>query len=112
MDFAWSEEQVITALTVETALAAVPVRARGRDVGRVDEPGIGIGAQQDRSSESCPRASRLRRRNRYRDPPAPAVRLVFRVPSCSIASRLQIGLQNRHLICGSPQVPVPPVWSR
>jgi len=49
MDFGRSEEQVITGLTVETAAAGVPVRARGRKVGRVDQRGIGIGAQQDRS---------------------------------------------------------------
>jgi hypothetical protein len=49
MDFARSEEQVITGLTVETAAAGVPVRARGHKGGRVDQRGIGIGTQQDRS---------------------------------------------------------------
>jgi len=41
--------------------------------------------------------------------PSPAARLIFRVPSCSTASRLQIGLQNRRLIRGSPQISVPRV---
>jgi hypothetical protein len=39
-----SEEQVITGLTVETAAAGAPVRARCRKVGRVDQRGVGNGA--------------------------------------------------------------------
>ena len=48
----WAKEQVITGLTVQSAAAGVPVRARVGEVGRVDQRGAGIGSHQDRSLET------------------------------------------------------------
>ncbi len=47
VNLAWAKEQVITGLTIQTAVAAVPVRARVGEVGRVDQRGVGVGSQQD-----------------------------------------------------------------
>jgi hypothetical protein len=49
VNLAWAKEQVITGLTIQTAVAGVPVRACAGEVGRVDQRGAGIGSQQDRS---------------------------------------------------------------
>ncbi len=49
VNLAWAKERVITGLTVQSAAAGVPVRARVGEVGRVDQRGAGIGSQQDRS---------------------------------------------------------------
>ena len=49
VNLAWAKEEVITGLTVQTAVAGVRVRARVGEVGCVDQRGAGIGSQQDRS---------------------------------------------------------------
>jgi hypothetical protein len=44
---AGAKEQVVTGFAVQAAVAGVPVGAGVREVGRVDQWGVGVGAQQD-----------------------------------------------------------------
>jgi hypothetical protein len=48
MGLAWAEQEIIARLSVEAAVAAVPVGTGGGEINRTDQRGVGISAQQHR----------------------------------------------------------------